>query len=109
MDYFKVVTEDLKSVGLLGASQIQYKIGEWVYPTEPLSSHPRKGGGLWVLKSKSDAFKLQKYLERKHGKRSRVFRCGIGVIIYQTSYRVKTDKVILLEEIKKVARQPLFY
>lgn len=97
--YYKVVTKDLKSVGLLRANVLQYKIGKWVYPLEPLSRHPRKGGGLWIVKKKSDAFQVKKYLLKKHQKASRIFSCNIGRIIYQTSYRVKTNKVKLIEEI----------
>lgn len=99
MIYFKVVTEDLKSVGLLGAPKIQYKIGEWVYPLEPLSDHPRKGGGLWVYRRKCDAFRAKRYLEgeRRTKMPCRVFACSIGKILYE-KHRTKTDKVMLLEE-----------
>jgi|GEM_PF-2148721 len=101
-DCFKVVTEDLKSVGLLGASKIQYKIGEWVYPSEPLSNHYRKGGGLWVYSKKSDAFNGKRYVERKYGIRCRVFSCQTGEILTHTPktfHRVKTNKVMLLNEL----------
>lgn len=102
MAYYKVVTEDLKSVGLLKAPQIQYKIGEWVYPLEPLSNHPRKGGGLWVYGRKCDAFRAKKYVEEERKIRipCRVFTCHIGRILYE-KYRTKTDKVMLLEEVIK--------
>lgn len=99
MIYFKVVTCDLKSVGLLGATPVQYKIGEWTYPFEPLSSHPRKGGGLWAIKRRSDAFRLVKYLMEKYQKSSRVFECIIGDTLYESSYRIKTDKIMLIREI----------
>lgn len=99
MIYYKVLTNDLKSVGLLGASQIQYKIGEWVYPLEPLSAHPRKGGGLWTVRRRSDAFRVVKYLMEKYQKAARVFECIIGEILYESSYRTKTDKVMLIREI----------
>ena len=101
MDYFKVVREDLTSVGLLGASRVQYSIGKWVYPREPLSSHNRKGGGLWVLWQRSDALRFKRYVEQKYGFGVRIFTCAIGAILYENSYRVKTGKVMLLEEIKR--------
>jgi hypothetical protein len=98
--YFKVVTQDLKSVGLFNAPQIDYKIGEWVYPLEPLSNHSRKGGGLWVIKRRGDAFRMKKYLEKNHGIIAKIFICFIGKIVLETSYRAKTDKVMLFEELK---------
>lgn len=97
--YFKVVTEDLKSVGLLGATPIQYTVGEWTHPLEPLSNHPRKGGGLWVYRKRGAAMASKRYMSHQHGKAVRIFSCLIGNIIYETSYRVKTDKVMLVEEI----------
>lgn len=102
VNYFKVVTKDLKSVGLLRAPPIQYKIGEWVYPLEPLSDHPRKGGGLWVHKRRSAALGSssgKKYIEEKREIPCRVFVCRIGILLYESSGRVKTDKVMLLEEL----------
>jgi len=98
--YYKVVTQGLRSVGLLKAPQIQYKIGEWVYPLEPLSDHYRKGGGLWVYGRKCDAFRAKKYVEeeRRIKIKCRVFACQIGKILYK-KHRTKTDKVMLLEEV----------
>ncbi len=97
--YYKVVTDDLKSVGLLRANQVQYSIGKWVCPLEPPSNHPRKGGGLWTLRRKSDAFKMVGYLMKKYQRTSRVFVCIVGDFLYQNSYRAKTDKLMLILEV----------
>ncbi len=99
MECFKVLRQNLKSVGLLQAAFLQYKLDKWVKPMEPLSSHPRKGGGLWVVPKKSNAVAMKKYLARKHNLTSRIFRCRIGKIIYRSSCRIKTDKVMLTEEV----------
>ena len=99
VNYFKVVKEDLTSVGLLGASIVQYKVGEWVYPLEPLSNDRFKGGGLWVLKTSSDARRFKRYMNKKHGFDVRIFTCEIGIVLFYTSYRLKTDRVMLKEEI----------
>ena len=98
--YFKVVTEDLKSVGLLRANIVQYKLKKWVFPKEPLSCHPYRGGGLWALKRKSDAFQVKKYLAKQHNKNARIFLCQIDCILYETSYRIKTNRIKLVQEIK---------
>lgn len=99
MECFKVVTQDLQSVGLLGAVPLQYHLNKWVQPLEPLSNDPRKGGGLWVAPRESHARAMQKYLARKHNLTAKIFRCNIGRIIYQSSCRIKTDKVMLIEEV----------
>jgi hypothetical protein len=95
---FKVLREDLTSVGLLGAPQKQYRFGIWNKPDEPISNHPRKGGGLWVTPTQSDAKAFRKYVLKKHGVRTRIFRCKIGKILHQTSCRVKTDKMFFAEK-----------
>lgn len=96
---FKLVTHDLKSVGLLKASKLQYKVGEWVYPLEPLSRHRLKGGGLHVVKKMSDVRWRKKYVEKEHGTVCRVFTCYIGKILFENTCRIKTSKVMLLEEV----------
>ena len=105
MFYYKVIRSNLTSVGLLGARRIQYKIGEWVYPGEPLSDHPKKGGGLWVVRTGSAAREYRRYVLKEHGIKARIFRCEIGKVlydtskIYPTSRRIKTDMVKLVEEV----------
>lgn len=90
---FKVLRVDLTSVGLLGASRMQYRFCVWNKPQELLSDHPRKGGGLWVAPNKSAAKSLRRYALKKHGIKTRIFRCKIGQILHQTSCRIKTDRV----------------
>lgn len=97
--FFKVLRQDLTSVGLLGADRLQYKLRKWVKPREPLSDHCRKGGGLWVVKKAGDARHIRKYLREKHGITARIFECRIGRILFESSFRVKTDRVLLLKEI----------
>ena len=104
MTYFKVLTEELKSVGLFGAKPLKYEIGEWTYPLEPLSSHHLKGGGLWVVKKRSDAFAIKRRLLKEKGMATRIFSCEIGKVLFETFYRAKTDKVKLLEEIQYLIR-----
>ncbi len=99
MPYFKVLRHNLTSLGLLGAVSIRYKIGRWVKPKEPLSNHPRKGGGLWVVKKLSDARGVEKYMLKKHRIIARIFQCDIGIILYESSYRLKTSKIRINKEI----------
>ena len=96
--FFKVLREDMTSVGLLGAARKQYLFNVWNIPDEPISDHPRKGGGLWVVPTKSEAKKIRKYVLKKHGIQTRIFQCQIGGIIYSSSCRVKTDKLFFTEK-----------
>ncbi|MCL5733572.1 MAG: hypothetical protein M1334_02840 [Patescibacteria group bacterium] len=95
---FKVLREDMTSVGLLGAARKQYRFNVWNIPDEPLSGHPRKGGGLWVVPTKAYAIKIRKYVLNKHGIRTRVFQCRVGKILYSSSCRIKTDRLFFTEK-----------
>ena len=95
---YKVLCEDLKSIGLLGATKKQYRFNVWNYPDEPLSDHPRKGGRLWVAPNKTSANGLRRYALKRYGIRTRIFRCRIGRVLHQTSCRIKTDQVFFAPE-----------
>lgn len=102
--YYKVVSEDLKSLGMKPKGNpvpiIQYIIGRWVYPLEPISKDPDEGGGLWVNFKKSDAIATARRLWREKERKVRIFTCDIGEILCQPSgYRLKTTKVKLEKEI----------
>lgn len=100
MPYIKVLRRDLTSLGLRGARRIKYRVGKWVKPLEPPSPGLWNGGGLWVVKNKSGLKRIQKHMMTTYGVAIRAFRCDIGGVLDETSYRVKTDKVRLTEEIK---------
>lgn len=95
---FKVLRENLTSVGLLGAPRKKYFFNVWNKPDEPISRHPKKGGGLWVAPTISDARAFQRYVMKKYGIHTRIFRSRIGNVIYQTSCRIKTDRVFFSKE-----------
>ncbi len=97
--YYKVLDQELFSLGLRGATPIRYTIGEWIRPLEPLSPQLYGRGGLWVARRKGTALQLKRYMLNAHGKDVRIFSCRIGVILCETSGRFKTDKVMVLEEI----------
>jgi hypothetical protein len=95
---FKVLRNDLTSVGLLGACRKQYGFNVCNKPNEPLSAHPRRGGGLWVTPTISDAKAIRRYVAKRHRIETRIFRCRIGRVLYETSCRIKTDCVIFSPE-----------
>jgi len=94
---YKVLKDDLSSLRLLGAPHFVYSFGMWNLPLEPLSGHPRKGGGIWVAPTLSAAKKMVRYMKKAHGVSTRIFRCEIGRILHRTSCRIKTDKIFFTQ------------
>ena len=98
---FKVVTMDLKSLGLKNNPNIiQYTIGEWVSldPCE-ITEDDSDYGGMWVARTLSGAKELKKYMKTYHNKETRIFKSCLGKILFANKYRVKTDKILIFEEI----------
>lgn len=96
---YKVVTEDMKSLGLRKNLNVMlFPIGVW--KCEPLELQPnnKDWGGIWCCQKLSAARALKKYFESKYGK-ARIFECEIGEVLYENSYRLKTDKVKLIKEV----------
>ena len=101
MIYYKAVTKTLRSLGLRNNPTIlRYPIRRWI--RSPLiKKGVSDGGGIWVARNLVFARKIRKYMEDKYGKKVRIFQCLIGNVLYQNLYRVKTDRVKLLKELKK--------
>jgi len=97
MAYYKVTTYKLKSLGLRRNPNIMQFGKYWVIEPHPTYDN-KDNGGIWVTNSLSNARKLKKYYEERYGM-ARIFECQIGDILYQNSYRTKTDKVKLAKEI----------
>lgn len=95
---YKVLRNDLSSLQLLGAPRMVYRPGQWNTPQEPISEHPRKGGGLWTTPTLSAAKSVRRYMRSKYGIETRIFLCKIGRILHQTSCRVKTDRLFFTAE-----------
>jgi len=107
--YYKVVTQDLKSLGLRNnPTRMTFPINEWVEEPNPQEGPGGFGGvgGVWVAQDLSGARSLKKYMDKKSIKENRedlkhcrIFETKIGDILYENSYRVKTDKVKMTKEI----------
>lgn len=106
--YYKVVTEDMCSLGLRKNPNImRFELGKWKYELpENVDRSSNDFGGIWVAQSLSGAKGLIKYLNKKSIKenrpeltRCRLFEVEIGEVLYQNSYRVKTDKVKFIKEL----------
>lgn len=97
---YKVVTKDMKSLGLRKNPFILKYSKNFTTVVSPISKDNKDFGGIWVCKNLSGANKLKKYMKDKYNKKVRVFYCNIGDILYSNSYRIKTDRITLLKEIK---------
>ena len=98
---YKVVTEDLKSLGLRNNPNIlTYEIGEWVCLSEE-ETEEGKGdwGGIWCARNETRAKSLKNYISSYHNTKTRIFKSFLGEILFINSYRIKTDKIMLFEEI----------
>lgn len=106
---FKVVTMELKSLGLRRNPNIlTYPIGEWyILPDNWVEAGKGDWGGIWLSRVSSTARRLQAYMKNHHNTECRIFRSYIGKILYCNSYRLKTDQVKMFEELtgkKKLQR-----
>ena len=99
--YFKVVTNDLKSLGLRKNPHIYtYPINKWKYENKNRINRTNKDdGGIWVTRGLSNAKKLSKYMKDKYNRPTKIFLVYIGEKLYENSYRIKTNKVKLWKEV----------
>ena len=100
--YYRVVTEDMKSLGLRkNPNIVQYKLG-WIHELKFENIVPGKGdfGGFWACKKLSAAKGLRRYMQKKHNVNTRIFEAKIGTVLYENNYRTKTDSIMLTKEIE---------
>ena len=106
--YYKVVTHNNNSLGLRKNPNIlNFPIGISVYEHNDLDYSNNDYGGIWVTQTLSGARGLVRYMMKKSIKENNpilskviIYKCEIGEILYENSYRVKTDKVKLIDTIK---------
>jgi hypothetical protein len=98
---YKVVTDDMKSLGLRKNSNIvQFPVNKWVnLPPEQIV--PGKGdyGGIWLAVSLGNARGLQRYMFNKREQETRIFEAIVDNLLYFNSYRMKVGGIKLLEEL----------
>lgn len=106
---YKAVTDDLKSLGLRGNTNIMhFPIGEWVVlPPERIEMGPNHWGGIWLGRIPSRAVGLRKHYRETYGKETRIFTALIDQILFINNGGIKTNAVMLLEEILKNGEESL--
>lgn len=98
---YKVVTKDLKSLGLRKNPNIlTYEINKWYALSEnKIKEGCEDWGGIWVARTLSSAKGLRNYMKKEYSKQTRIFKTALDKILYFNSYRVKTNAVLMFEEI----------
>lgn len=103
---YKVVTQDLKSLGLKRNPNIlTYPINEWyLLPENQIAYGVQGWGGIWLARIPSGARNLKKYMKDYHNTDTKIFKSYLKEacledILYFNSYRVKTKGIYMFEEI----------
>lgn len=101
---YRVVTEDMKSLGLRNNTNIHtYPISEWYFLPEedvvPGNEDWAGWGGFWVARTLGGARTIQRYMRNEHSQETRIFKAALDDILYSNSYRIKTNGLLLFEEI----------
>ena len=98
---FKVVTENLESLGIRkNPNIVQYPINEWYFlESDKIVEGVGDFGGIWVTRTLSGANNLRKYMQKHYSKKTRIFRAALKKILYFNSYRIKTDGIFMFDEL----------
>jgi len=98
---FKVLRRPgLTSVGLLHSKIIRYSTQRWNHPAEAPEKGRRGPGGLWVNRRLSQARCAARYLADKHGMKTVIYACLIDENLFESSYRTKTNRLLLLHRVQ---------
>lgn len=98
---FKVVTEDLKSLGLRKNPNIMtFEIGTWAISSTEIKAGNSDIGGIWCALKISGAKTLRKYMYDQYRIKTKIFKTTVDLPLYSNSYRVKSRAVYLIEEIE---------
>lgn len=101
---YRVTTLDNKSLGLRKNPTIfKYNIGEWVVENKTLIHKRTDNGGIWSGASLSSARKTQSYCanRKENPFETKIFYAALYNPIYANGYGVKSEKLMILEEVKR--------
>ncbi len=98
---FKVVTQDLESLGLKRNPNIlRYSLYDWTVLSDT-EVVPGKGdyGGIWSTRERGEASGLKRYMKNKYNEETRMFLVALDNPVYANNRRIKSQGVLFLEEI----------
>ncbi len=99
---FKVVTEGSQSLGLrCNPNILTFALGNWVrLSDDEIIAGNDDSGGIWSALRLSGAKKLSDYMMNKYEVVTRIFQAALDKPLYANSYRVKSQGVMLLNEVQ---------
>ena len=99
VQYYKVVTQDMKSLGLKrNPNIVTYKVGEWYIHGSPVIGES-DDGGYWACTTIGSARELARYVKNKYDMETRVFIIEGAGVLYKSRRRVKLKGLRLQSEI----------
>jgi hypothetical protein len=98
---FKVVTPDLKSLGLRKNPNIfKFSLNMWT-DVLPENIQPGKSdwGGIWAAHDIGGAHTIDKHCLETHNFKARIFLAALKQPLFANSYRIKSVGIMLLREV----------
>lgn len=97
--HYKVVTGQMQSLGLRRNPNIMtFTESQWIYEINPQEGNSDYGG-IWVARNIGGANTLKKYMLSRHNLNCLIFETQIGDILFENSYRIKTNRVFLIKKV----------
>ncbi len=98
---YKVVTDNLKSLGLRkNPNPLFFPIGEWVYEENLLQHGNEDYGGIWSAYRLGNANTLAKYCFDERNIKTRIFLTAVyNPVAFVGNYRIKSEGVMLMKEV----------
>jgi hypothetical protein len=99
--YRVVNAKGLTSLGLRRNPNIlHYPINKWFsLPEDWIVPGPQDWGGVSIARTVGKVHWMQKYMKEKHNMETRVFKTAFEDIIHHKEWRIKTNKLLMYEEI----------
>ncbi len=99
IECYKVVTEEMKSLGLRNNPNIlEYVVGEWTVEENPIAGKCDEGG-IWAATSLLGAKKIGYYVGKRYGTGTRIFKARANGELHRTPCRIKVREIVLEEEV----------
>lgn len=98
---YKVVTEDLESLGLRNnPTPMKFPVGEWVFEERNLQYGSKDYGGIWTAVRRGSTKVLKKHCLNTWGMKTRGFLTAIyNPVAFVGNYRIKSEGVMLVKEV----------
>lgn len=98
---YKVVTEDMMSLGLRkNPNPMKFPIGVWVFEENPLQYGDKDFGGIWTAHRLGNANTLKKYCTEEKSMTTKTFLTAVyNPVAFVGNYRVKSEGVMLMKEV----------